>query len=190
MRTQKFLPMSNIGRSLRHNLTQYVVFTIIIIESWAYSLLGMTLMAAKALEFLESAIQKEKQHYIGVINRSSSNTIEVKWTDLMGDCDDNISKWFSIFLFGRNRRLQLEQSSDITFYSNGVKRKVVINLSSPMASVTTTGSHVSMDNLLGIDFGFWPLKPILETGTPEPINDVALRKNGKKRDLKPFSHLK
>ena len=39
-------------------------------------------MAAKALEFLESAIQREKQHYIGVIDRPSSNTIEVKWTDL------------------------------------------------------------------------------------------------------------
>ena len=44
-------------------------------------------MAAKALEFLESAIQKEKQHYIGVIDRPSSITIEVKWTDLIRDCD-------------------------------------------------------------------------------------------------------
>ena len=78
MRTQKFLPMSNIGSTLRHNLTQEVVFTIIIIESRANFLLGMTLMAAKALELLESAIQREKQHYIGVIDRPSSNTIEVK----------------------------------------------------------------------------------------------------------------
>ena len=120
-------------------------------------------MAAKALEFLESAIQREKQHYIGVIDRPSSNTIEVKWTDLMRDCDDYILKWFSIFLLGRNRRFQLEQSSDITFYANGVKRKLVIKLSSPMDSLTTSGSHVSMGNLLGIDFGFWPLKPILAT---------------------------
>ena len=57
-----------------------------------------------------------------------------------------------------------------------------------MASVTTSGTHVSMDNLLGIDFGFWPLKPILATGTA--INDFALRKTVKKRDLKPFSGLK
>ena len=106
-------------------------------------------MAAKALEFLESSIQREKQHYIGVIDRPSSNTIGVKWADLMRDCDDDILEWFSIFLIGKNRRFQLEQSSDITFYANGVKRKLVIKLSSPMASVTTSGSHVSMDNLLG-----------------------------------------
>ena len=112
-------------------------------------------MAAKALEFLESAIQREKQHYIGVIDRPSSNT--------MRDCDDDISEWFSIFLIGKNRRFQLEQSSDITFYANSVKRKLIIKLSSPLASVTTCGSHASMDNLLGIDFGFWPLKPILAT---------------------------
>ena len=111
-------------------------------------------MAAKALEFLESAIQREEQNYIGVIDRSSSNTIEVKWTDLMRDCDDDISEWFSIFLIGKNRRFQPLQSSDVTFYANGVKRKLVIKLSSPMAIVTTSGSHVSMDNLLGIDFGF------------------------------------
>ena len=145
-------------------------------------------MAAKALEFLESAIQREKQHYIGVIDRPSSNTIEVKWTDLMRDCDDDILEWFSIFLIGKNRIFQLEQSSDITFYANSVKRKLIIKLSSRLASVTTCGSHVSMDNLLGIDFGFWPLKPILATGTP--INNFALRKNVKKRDLKPFSDLK
>ena len=145
-------------------------------------------MAAKALEFLESSIQREKQHYIGVIDRPSSNTIGVKWADLMRDCDDDILEWFSIFLIGKNRRFQLEQSSDITFYANGVKRKLVIKLSSPMASVTTSGSHVSMDNLFGSDFGFWPLKPILATGTS--INDFALRKNVKKRDLKPFSGLK
>ena len=145
-------------------------------------------MAAKALEFLESAIQREKQHYIGVIDRPSSHTIEVKWTDLMRDCDNDILEWFSIFLIGNNRRFQLEQSSDITFYAKSVKRKLIIKLSSPMASVTTSGSHVSMDNLLGIDFGFWPLKPILATGTP--INNFALRMNVKKRDLKPFSNLK
>ena len=104
-------------------------------------------MAAKALEFLESAIQKEKKHYIGVIDRPSSNTIEVKWTDLMRDCDDDILKWFSIFLIGRNRRLQLEQSSDITFFFNGVKRKLLINLFSPMASVTTSGSNTYVDDL-------------------------------------------
>ena len=145
-------------------------------------------MAAKALELLESAIQREKQHYIGVIDRPSSNMIEVKWTDLMGDCDDDILKWFSIFLIGKSRRFLLEQSSDITFYANGIKRKLVIKLSSPLASDTTSGSHVSMDNLLDIDFGFWSLKPILTTGTP--INNFALRKNVKKRDLKPFSDLK
>ena len=110
-------------------------------------------MAAKALEFLESAIQREKQHYIGVIDRPSSNTIEVKWTNLMGDCDDDILKWFSVYLIGKSRRFLLEQSSDITFYANGIKRKLVIKLSSPLASDTTSGSHVSMDNLLGIDSG-------------------------------------
>ena len=99
-------------------------------------------------------IQREKQHYIGVIDRQSSNTREVKWTDLMRDCDDDILEWFSIFLIGKNRRFQLEQSSDIIFYANSVKRKLIIKLSSPLASVTTCGSHVSMDNLLGIDFGF------------------------------------
>ena len=145
-------------------------------------------MAAKALELLESAIQREKQHYIGVIDRPSSNTIEVKWTNFMGDCDDDILKWFSVYLIGKSRSFLLEQSSDITFYANGIKRKLVIKLSSPLASDTTSGSHVSMDNLLGIDFGFWPLKPILTTGTP--INNFALRKNVKKRDLKPFSDLK
>ena len=145
-------------------------------------------MAAKALEFLESAIQREKQHYIGVIDRPSSNTIEVKWTDLMRDCDDDVLEWFSIFLIGKNRRFQLEQPSDMTFYANSVKRKLIIKLSPPLASVTTCGSHVSMDNLLGIDFGFWPLKPILATGTP--TNNFALRMNVKKCDLKPFSHLK
>ena len=41
---------------------------------------------------------------------------------------------------------------------------------------------------LGIDFGFWPLKPILATGTP--TNNFALRMNVKKRDLEPFSNLK
>ena len=96
--------MSNIGPTLRDNLTQYVMFTITIIESRANSLLGMTLMAAKALELLESAIQRENQHYIGVIDRPSSNTIEVKWTSLMGDCDDDMSKWFSVFLIGKSRR--------------------------------------------------------------------------------------
>ena len=106
----------------------------------------------------------------------------------MRDCDDDILEWFGIFLIGKNRRFQLEQSSDITFYANSVKRKLIIKLSSPLASVTPCGSHVSMDNLLGIDFGFWPLKPILATGTP--INNFALRKNVKKRDLKPFSGLK
>ena len=136
-------------------------------------------MAAKALEFLESAIQREKQHYIGVIDRPSSHTIEVKWTDLMRDCDNDILEWFSIFLIGNNRRFQLEQSSDITFYAKSVKRKLIIKLSSPMASVTTSGSHVSMDNLLGIDFEFWPLKLILATGPP--INNFALRKNVKRR---------
>ena len=93
--------MSNIGPTLRHNLTQYVVFTITIIESRANFLLGMTLMAAKALELLESAIQREKQHYIGVIDRPSSNTIEVKWTDLMRDCDDDILFWPPAFCFGQ-----------------------------------------------------------------------------------------
>ena len=110
-------------------------------------------MTAKALDFLESAIQREKQHYIGVIDRPSSNTIEAKWTDLMRDCDDGFDEWFSIFLIGKSRRFQLEQSSDITYYANSVKRKLIIKLSSPMASVTTSGSHVSMDNLLGIDSG-------------------------------------
>ena len=82
-------------------------------------------MAAKALEFLESAILREKQHYTGVIDRQSSNTIEVKWTDLMRDCDDDILEWFSIFLISKNRRFQLEQSSDIIFYANSVKRKLI-----------------------------------------------------------------
>ena len=91
-------------------------------------------MAAKALELLESAIQREKQHYIGVIDRPSSNTIEVKWTNLTGDCDDDILKWFSVFFIGKSRRFVLEQSSDITFYANGIKRKLVIRLSSPLAS--------------------------------------------------------
>ena len=58
-------------------------------------------MAAKALELLESAIQREKQHYIGVIDRPSSNTIEVKWTDLMRDCDDDILFWPPAFCFGQ-----------------------------------------------------------------------------------------
>ena len=63
-----------------------------------------------------------------MIDRPSSNTIEEKWTDLMRDCDDDILKWFSIFLLGRNRRFQLEQSSDITFYFNGVRPSVRLSV--------------------------------------------------------------
>ena len=83
-------------------------------------------MAAKALELLESAIQREKQHYGGVIGRPSSNTMGVKWTDLMRDCDNDILEWFSILLIGKSRRFLLQRSSDITFYANGVKRKLVV----------------------------------------------------------------
>ena len=96
------------------------------------------------------------------------------------DVPRSVPKWVTYMVTRLGTEYgKLEQSSDLTFYSNGVKRKVVINLSSPMASVTTSGSHVSMDNLLGIDFGFWPLKPILATGTP--INNFALRMNVKKK---------
>ena len=63
----------------------------------------------------------------------------------MRDFEDDILEWFGIFLIGKNRRFQLEQSSDITFYANSVKRKLIIKLSSPMASVTTSGSNVSTD---------------------------------------------
>ena len=59
-----------------------------------------------------------------------------------------------------------------------------------MASDVSSGSHVSMDNLLGIDFEFWPPKPVMITNTPEPIVEVVLRTNEKKRALKPFSELK
>ena len=48
----------------------------------------------------------------------------------------------------------------------------------------------SMDNLLGISFGFWPPKPVMITNTPGPIVEVVLRTNVKKRVLKPFSELK
>ena len=55
-----------------------------------------------------------------------------------------------------------------------------IELSSPMASDTSSGSHVSIDSFLGIDFGFWlPLKHILATDTPV-----------RKRDKKPSYDLK
>ena len=60
--------MSNISQTLRNNLIQYAVFTITIIESLADLFTGMTLMAAKALEFLESAIQKEKPELLYVCN--------------------------------------------------------------------------------------------------------------------------
>lgn len=55
-----------------------------------------------------------------------------------------------------------------------------IELSSPMASDTSSGSHVSIDSFLGIDFGFWlPLKHIQATDTPV-----------RKRDIKPSYDLK
>ena len=54
-----------------------------------------------------------------------------------------------------------------------------IELSSPMASDTFSGSYVFIDSCLGIDFGFWlPLKHILATA---PV---------RKRDIKPSYDLK
>ena len=105
-------------------------------------------------------------------------------------CDNDILDWFRLSFMGKNRRFQFEQSSDITFHVSSVKRKLVIKLSSSMASDVSSGSHVSMDNLLGIDFEFWPPKPVMITNTPEPIVEVVLRTNEKKRALKPFSELK
>ena len=80
-------------------------------------------------------------------------------------CDNDILDWFRLFFMGKDKRFQFEQSSDITFHASSVKRKLVIKLSSPMASDVSSGSHVSMDNLLGIDFGFWLPKPVLITNT-------------------------
>ena len=73
----------------------------------------MTLMAAKAIEFLESLVEREKQQYIGIIERPNSNTVEVRWTDVMQDCDSEILGWFSHFFLGQNRRNQLVQSNDM-----------------------------------------------------------------------------
>ena len=141
----------------------------------------MTVMATQAIEFLENAIQREKQLFIGITDRPPSNTVELKWIDLMQGCDPEILSWFGIFFFKLNRREALENIGDIVFHGHGVRRKVIIKLSSPMARDVISGSHVHMENLVGIDFGFWPLK------SPDP--KIAAT-NVKKRAMKPFSALK
>ena len=93
---------------------QFVIFMNILASTFS-SKLVKAVEVDMAVEFLESAIQRKKQHYISVIDRPSSNTIEVEWFDLMRDCDDNTLDWFSLFLICKNRRFQLEQSSNITF---------------------------------------------------------------------------
>ena len=142
----------------------------------------MTVMATRAIEFLESAIQREKQQFIGITDRPASNTVEVKWIDLMRDCDQEILRWFSVFFFNSNRRDQLEITSDIVFHGHGIRRKMVIKLSSPMARDITSGSHVHMENLVGINFGFWPPKP---KDDPENTRTIL-----EKRAMKSVSTLK
>ena len=114
----------------------------------------------------------------------------------MQDDNDEILEWFHLFFLLwfhlLNRRDEVGQWSNITYHGSGIKRKLLIKLFRPLASNITGGSHVSMDNSLGIDFGFWPPNPILATRpsvTLEPIDDI-LRKNVKKRSLVPFSDLK
>ena len=53
----------------------------------------------------------------------------------------------------------------------------MIKLSSLLVSDVTSGTHVSMDDLSSIDFGFWPPKPILAARPPDPIINVAIQKN-------------
>ena len=74
----------------------------------------------------------------------------------MRNCDNDILDWFRLSFMGKNRRFQFEQSSDITFHVSSVKRKLVIKLSSSMASDVSSGSHVSMTTYwaLTLDSGF------------------------------------
>ena len=65
----------------------------------------------------------------------------------------------------------------------------MIKLSSLLVSDVTSGTHVSMDDLSSIDFGFWPPKPILAARPPDPIINVAIQKNIKRRVIKPFPDL-
>ena len=83
------------------------------------------IMAAKAVAFLEFAIQREKERYLGVIDRPKSNQIEVLWSRLMFDSEDSILEWFSLFLSKKSRTVHLEQSSNIVFYGKGIKRTII-----------------------------------------------------------------
>ena len=162
----------------------------------------INLMAAKAVAFLESAIQREKERYLGVIDRPKSNQIKVLWSKLMFDSEDSILELFSLLLSKKNRTVHLEQSSNIVFYGKGKKRTIMIELSSSKALDVTSGSHVSMDNLIGLSYDFWPSKPTIKvashglmssvtyTPSPEPIDEVVAHSHVKKRTVKPFSDLK
>ena len=56
---------------------QFAIFMNILASTFP-SKLVKAVEADMAVEFLESAIQRKKQHYISVIDRPSSNTIEVE----------------------------------------------------------------------------------------------------------------
>ena len=83
------------------------------------------IMAAKAVAFLKFAIQREKEQYLGVIDRPKSNQIEVLWSRLMFDSEDSILEWFSLFLSKKSRTVHLEQSSNIVLYGKGIKRTII-----------------------------------------------------------------
>ena len=68
----------------------------------------MNRMAAKAVTFLKSAIQREKERYLEVIDRPKSNQIEVLWRKLMFDSEDGIIEWSSLFLSNQSRTVHLK----------------------------------------------------------------------------------
>ena len=68
----------------------------------------MNRMAAKAVTFLKSAIQREKERYLEVIDRPKSNQIEVLWRKLMFDSEDGIIEWSSLFFSDQSRTVHLK----------------------------------------------------------------------------------
>ena len=77
----------------------------------------------------------------------------------MFDSEDSILKWFSLFISNESRTVHHELSSNVVFYCKSKKRTIIIEMTSYEARDVTCGSDVSMDNLIGLSYDFWPSKP-------------------------------
>ena len=95
-----------------------------------------------AIEYLNSCIQREKLVEAQKPRREKEKApkAERKFIELLGDCSDNIKKWWSLCLKSPDRKMLLEAKAGLTFEMDGKNRRIYFALAKNVKSLSSSGS--------------------------------------------------